>query len=84
MSSLTDWTGLERSPNASTDPAVSSDRLIRLPEVMRKVGLKRTAIYERMKRGCFPKSRSLGRRCTVWLETEVDEWIRSVIDAADS
>lgn len=78
--------GLPRSnfrSKASTEPVVGSDRLIRLPVVMRKVGLKRTAIYERMRRGCFPKSRSLGRRRTFWLETEVDEWIRSVIDAAD-
>lgn len=53
-------------------------RLLRLPEVMRRVGLKRTAIYQRMSEGRFPKSRSLGSRCTVWNETEIDEWIREV------
>ena len=54
------------------------DRLIRLPEVMARVGLRRTAIYQRMREGRFPKSRSLGPRCTVWVEAEVDAWIQLV------
>ena len=56
-------------------------RLLRLPEVMRRVGLKRSAIYQRMSEGRFPKSRSLGYRCTVWVEAEVEDWIRSVTEA---
>lgn len=60
-------------------PTRSGCRLLRLPEVMSKVGLRRTAIYDRMKRGRFPKSRSLGPRCTVWLETEIDEWIENIV-----
>lgn len=54
------------------------ERLLRLPEVIERVGLKRTAIYQRAKEGRFPKPRSLGPRCTVWLESEIDEWIRCV------
>jgi prophage regulatory protein len=38
----------------------AADRLIRLPEVMARVGLRRTAIYQRMREGRFPRSRSLG------------------------
>lgn len=53
-------------------------RLLRLPEVMRRVGLKRSAIYQRMVEGRFPKSRSLGAKCTVWVESEIDDWIRAV------
>lgn len=55
-----------------------SERLLRLPEVMERVGLKRTAIYQRMREGRFPQSRSLGSRCTVWVESEVNDWISSV------
>lgn len=58
----------------------SRARLIRLPEVMARVGLKRSAIYQRMSEGRFPKSRSLGPRCAVWVETEIDDWIRGVSD----
>ena len=54
------------------------DRLIRLPEVMARVGLRRTAIYQRMREGRFPRSRSLGPRCTVWVEAEIEGWIKEV------
>lgn len=56
------------------------DRLIRLPEVMERVGLRRSAIYQRMREGSFPRSRSLGSRCAVWIETEIDDWIQNVRD----
>lgn len=55
-------------------------RLIRLPEVMHRVGLKRSTIYQRMSEGRFPRSRTLGPRCAVWLEAEIDEWIRKVAE----
>lgn len=41
------------------------DRLILLPEVMARVGLRRTVIFQRMREGLFPTSRSLGACCTV-------------------
>lgn len=53
-------------------------RLIRLPEVMSRVGLRRSAIYQRMSEGTFPRSRSLGAKCAVWVESEVEEWIDQV------
>jgi prophage regulatory protein len=56
-------------------------RLIRLPEVIARVGLKRSSIYQRMAEGRFPRGRSLGPRCTVWVEAEVDAWIAAVAGA---
>ncbi|MBF9152163.1 AlpA family transcriptional regulator [Novosphingobium jiangmenense] len=58
-------------------------RLLRLPEVMVRVGLRRSAIYQRMSDGRFPKSRSLGPKCAVWVEAEIDEWIRAVSQTPD-
>lgn len=58
--------------------AVPPARLLRLPEVIARVGLRRSAIYQRMSEGRFPKSRSLGPKCAVWVEAEIDEWIRAV------
>lgn len=55
-------------------------RLIRLPQVMDRVGLKRSAIYQRMTEGRFPKSRLVGPRYTVWLESEIDAWIEAALD----
>jgi len=62
-------------PLAETVPPA---RLLRLPEVMARVGLRRSAICQRMSEGRFPKSRSLGPKCAVWVEAEIDEWIRAV------
>lgn len=55
-------------------------RLIRLPEVIARVGIKRSMIYRLMGEGRFPKSRSLGPKCAVWVEAEVDEWILNIAE----
>jgi prophage regulatory protein len=74
-----------RIPGASAEavePAIlrtAPPRLIRLPEVMARVGLKRSSIYHRMSEGRFPKGRSLGPRCVVWVEAEIDAWIAAVV-----
>jgi prophage regulatory protein len=64
-------------PRTPSSPA----RLLRLPEVIARVGLKRSAIYQRMSDGTFPRSRSLGPKCAVWVEAEIDAWIDKVVQA---
>ncbi|MDE8654498.1 AlpA family transcriptional regulator [Novosphingobium album (ex Liu et al. 2023)] len=66
---------------SSSRPSSSPARLLRLPEVMARVGLKRSAIYQRMSDGTFPRSRSLGPKCAVWVEAEIDAWIDEVVQA---
>lgn len=66
--------------NDAASSALCAGRLLRLPEVIARVGLKRSAIYQRMNDGRFPRSRSLGPKCTVWVEAEIDEWIRGVAE----
>ena len=44
---------------------------LRLPEVMRRTGLKKTAIYSLIKRGQFPAQIKLGR-ISVWLECDIN------------
>ncbi len=55
-------------------------RLLRLPEVMSRVGLRRSAIYQRMSEGRFPKCRTLGPKCSVWVEAEINAWIQAIVD----
>lgn len=75
----TNPTAAEKCPPASAiEPASAPPRLLRLPEVMDRVGLRRSAIYQRMSEGRFPKSRSLGPKCSVWVEAEINEWVVSV------
>lgn len=52
-------------------------RLIRLPEVMSRVGLGRSTIYRWMSEGKFPKPVQLGGHAVAWAGDEVDEWIAS-------
>ncbi|WP_373474514.1 AlpA family phage regulatory protein [Sphingorhabdus sp.] len=56
-------------------------RLIRLPDVIARVGIKRSMIYRLMGEGRFPRSRSLGPKCAVWVESEIDDWVKAVADA---
>jgi prophage regulatory protein len=53
-------------------------RLIRLPEVMGRVGMKRSTIYRKMEEGSFPRSRSISAKCAVWVEAEVQDWIDNI------
>lgn len=71
---------VERSATAAAIELASArpPRLLRLPEVMDRVGLRRSAIYQRMSEGRFPKCRSLGPKCSVWVEAEINAWIDSV------
>lgn len=50
-------------------------RLIRLPDVMSRVGLGRSTIYRWMKEGKFPKPVQLGGHVVAWVEDEVEAWI---------
>ena len=51
------------------------DKILRLPEVMKITGLKRSSIYSYVKKNIFPKSIPLGIRAVGWLESEVREWV---------
>ena len=51
------------------------DRLLRLPEVERLTGLRRSAIYEQMQRGIFPRSVKVGPRAATWSEIAIQGWI---------
>ena len=49
--------------------------ILRLPEVMKRVGICRASIYQYMASGLFPQTISLGARAVGWLEHEIDAWL---------
>ena len=59
---------------------MTTQRIIRLPEVKARTGQSRSTIYQRVKEGLFPAPINLGGRNVGWLETEVDNWIVSCIE----
>lgn len=59
------------------------ERLIRLPEVISKVGFQKTYIWNCIKEGTFPKQIKLGARLSVWKESDIDSWIAEKIAQAE-
>jgi prophage regulatory protein len=53
------------------------DKILRLPEVLARVGLKKTSLYEQIEGGHFPKAIPLtvDGRAVGWRESEISRWI---------
>lgn len=51
------------------------DRFLRLPEVIQRTGLSRSAVYALSSTGQFPAGIRLTARSVGWLESGVDAWI---------
>ena len=50
-------------------------KLERLPTVLQRVGLSRSAVYAKVAAREFPAPVHLGARASAWVSHEVDEWI---------
>jgi prophage regulatory protein len=59
-----------------------SKRFLRLKQVMDETGQTRSSIYAGMATGDFPKAFNIGARAVAWLESEVEAWKRSKLQAA--
>lgn len=58
-------------------------RILRLPSVTERIGLKRTAIYDMVRAGKFPKPVPLNDKSVGWLESEIEDWIVSRVAVRD-
>ncbi|EEN6818213.1 AlpA family transcriptional regulator [Salmonella enterica] len=56
--------------------------LIRLPEVLKRTGFGKSWIYRLISEGRFPAPVKIGVRAVAFVESEVDEWIQSVIETS--
>lgn len=56
-----------------------TNRFIRIPEVLRRVGFGRTKLYELIRQGRFPEQVKIGPRTVAFVESEIDEWIEATI-----
>lgn len=54
-------------------------RFIKLPQVISITGLSRSAVYQAISEGRFPKQINLGARSIAFLESEVQEWMEHCI-----
>jgi len=65
---------------SSSDPPA---RLLRRREVEELVGLGRSALYQKMARGMFPKPVHLTHYSVRWVEAEVTRWIAEQVSRRD-
>jgi prophage regulatory protein len=50
-------------------------KILRLPDVIDRVGLARSSIYAFVSEGRFPAPVKIGTRAVGWLDTDIDQWI---------
>lgn len=55
------------------------DRFLRLDEVIKKTGLKKSTIYFLASKNEFPKSINITSRSVAWLESEINQWMKEQI-----
>lgn len=58
-------------------------KYLRLPDVIERVGIQKSKIYDDMETGDFPKNYRLGGRAVGWLESEITDWQEKQIKAAN-
>ena len=58
-----------------------STQILRRPEVSRRTGLGRSALYAAIQAGRFPRPLKIGPRASGWLAEEVEAWITSRVEA---
>jgi prophage regulatory protein len=56
-------------------------RLLRLPQVIDRTGIKKTKLYELQKDGLFPMRIKIIAHAVGWVEEEVDSWIAGRVAA---
>jgi prophage regulatory protein len=58
-------------------PVVTASRVLRVRDVAKQVGLGRSTIWQLVKEGQFPQPIRLSGRSVGWLQTDLDEWLKS-------
>lgn len=58
--------------------------ILRRPEVEQLTGLKRSALYDLMSRGLFPRPIKLTSTASGWLEREIVAWIEERVRERDA
>jgi prophage regulatory protein len=61
-----------------------AERFLSMKQVLERVGLSRTTLYERMNAGAFPQSVPLGPKRIAFVESQVDAWMQAQIEAPSS
>jgi prophage regulatory protein len=55
----------------------SSNRILRLGNVLERTGLSRSTLYRKMQVGSFPAQVRISERCIGWRESDIERWLRN-------
>ncbi|WP_083930326.1 helix-turn-helix transcriptional regulator [Chitiniphilus shinanonensis] len=79
-------TSLSATTASASHPTVQAlppgTRLLRLPEVLARVGLSKTVWYGLIKQHRAPSAIAIGGRAVAWIEPEIEVWIQQRVHAA--
>ena len=70
--------------NTDTDHQRDDLTIVRLREVERMTGLRRSSIYQRAAERSFQRPLKLGERASGWLRREIVAWVEERIAERDS
>ena len=82
MSRVSKTQGLSNKGSTATRPASANECALRLPQVCKITGLRRSMIYRMQAEKRFPQRIKLGERAVGWLEREVQEWLAKRIESS--
>lgn len=63
--------------------AISEERLLRLQEVLHRVGVSRSSWYAGIQRGIFPPPVKLGGKTAVWPSSTINQFIEGIIQTSN-
>jgi prophage regulatory protein len=61
-----------------------SEQLLRIAAVQARTGLSRASIWRLARDARFPAPVRIGQRAVAWLDTEIDRWIASCVEARNT
>jgi prophage regulatory protein len=65
-------------PTPPTADRSTNDRLLRLPELVRMIGVSRATIYRYIDSGRLPQPVKLSTRCIAWRASEITAWMAAL------
>ncbi|EIZ77112.1 phage transcriptional regulator AlpA [Novosphingobium sp. Rr 2-17] len=55
----------------------TSDRFVRLPDVLKRTGLSRATLYRKVQDGTFPAQVRIAKRCVGWRQSAIERWLQN-------
>lgn len=61
-----------------------TERFLRIKQILEIVPIGRSTVWKMVSEGRFPRPLKLSERCTVWRETDVQQWMNDRITNCES